>query len=84
MNRVNSRNDFGHDDSTINIVMAINIIIIIAGVDEEYCRPLQHSARCVFCSALLKDFLRAWCLQEKFFSRLEKNFYRYDSLPARY
>jgi len=23
MNRVNSRNDFGHDDGTINIVMAI-------------------------------------------------------------
>jgi len=30
MNRVNSRNDFGHDDSTINIVMAIIIIIIIS------------------------------------------------------
>jgi len=29
MNRVNSRNDSGHDDSTINIVMAIIIIIII-------------------------------------------------------
>jgi len=29
MNRVNSRNDFGHDDSTINIVMASIIIIII-------------------------------------------------------
>jgi len=29
MNRVNSRNGFGHDDSTINIVMAIIIIIII-------------------------------------------------------
>jgi len=29
MNRVNSCNDFGHDDSTINIVMAIIIIIII-------------------------------------------------------
>jgi len=29
MNRVNSRNDFGHDDSTINIAMAIIIIIII-------------------------------------------------------
>ena len=29
MNRVNSRNDFGHDDSTINIVMAIIIIICI-------------------------------------------------------
>ena len=27
MNRVNSLNDFGHDDSTINIVMAIIIII---------------------------------------------------------
>ena len=27
MNRVNSRNDFAHDDSTINIVMAIIIII---------------------------------------------------------
>ena len=26
MNRVNSRNDFGHDDSTINIVVAISII----------------------------------------------------------
>jgi len=29
MNRVNSRNDVGHDDSTMNIVMAIIIIIII-------------------------------------------------------
>jgi len=29
MNRVNSCNDFGHDDSTINIVIAIIIIIII-------------------------------------------------------
>ena len=27
MNRVNSRNDFGHDDSTINIVMAIIILL---------------------------------------------------------
>jgi len=26
---VNSRNDIGHDDSTINIVMAIIIIIVI-------------------------------------------------------
>jgi len=29
MNRVNSRNDFGHDDSTINTVVFIIIIIII-------------------------------------------------------
>jgi len=28
MNRVNSRNNFGHDDSTINTVMAIIIIIL--------------------------------------------------------
>jgi len=32
MNRVNSRDDFGHDDSTINIVMAIIIIIITSAV----------------------------------------------------
>jgi len=29
MNRVNSRNDLSHDDSTINIVMVIIIIIIL-------------------------------------------------------
>ena len=29
VNRVNSRIDFGHDDSTINIVVAVIIIIII-------------------------------------------------------
>jgi len=29
MNGGNSRNDFGHNDSTMNIVMAIIIIIII-------------------------------------------------------
>jgi len=28
MNRENSRNDFGHDDSTIKIVMVIIIMII--------------------------------------------------------
>jgi len=39
MNRVNSRNEFGHDDSTTNIVMAIIIIIIIMGRMEArgYC-----------------------------------------------
>jgi len=30
MNRVNSRNDFGHDDSTINIVMVIIIMVATA------------------------------------------------------
>ena len=34
MNRVNSRSNFGHDDSTIDIVMAI-IIIIITGLLKE-------------------------------------------------
>jgi len=29
MNRVNSRNDLGHDDITLNIVVVIIIIIII-------------------------------------------------------
>ena len=35
MNRVNFRNDFGHDDSTINIVMAI--IIIYTGIGARHC-----------------------------------------------
>ena len=30
MNRVNSRNDLGHDDNTINIVLVIIIIIILS------------------------------------------------------
>ena len=34
MNRVNSCIDFGHDDSTINIVIVVIIIIIITVV---YC-----------------------------------------------
>jgi len=29
MNRVNSRNDFGYDGSTVNIVVVIIIIIIL-------------------------------------------------------
>ena len=32
MNRVNSRNDFGHDGSTINIVMAIIIILLLLSI----------------------------------------------------
>jgi len=31
MNRMNSHNDFGHDDSTINIVAVIIIIITLDG-----------------------------------------------------
>jgi len=41
MNRVNSRNDFVHDDSTINIVMAIIIIIII--IIDVHCRMCSGS-----------------------------------------
>jgi len=29
MNRVNFRNDFGHDDSTINIVMDILLLLLL-------------------------------------------------------
>ena len=37
MNRVNSRNDFGHDDSTINIVVIIIVVVInqLAEVEES-------------------------------------------------
>jgi len=37
MNRVNSRNDFGHDDSTINIV----VVIIVAIIVIIFCLPAQ-------------------------------------------
>ena len=30
MNPVNSRNDFGHNDSTINIVVVVTVIIMVA------------------------------------------------------
>jgi len=33
MNRVNSRNDFGHDDSTINIVVVIIIVYLFIYYD---------------------------------------------------
>ena len=40
MNRMNSRNDFGLDDCTINIVMAIIIIIIITTLrSRAICSP---------------------------------------------
>jgi len=42
MNRVNSRNDFGHDDSTINIVMAIIIIINTRKYSAILAKPGSH------------------------------------------
>ena len=35
MNRVNSRNDLGHDNSSINIVVVIIIILIITGMERR-------------------------------------------------
>ena len=46
MNRVNSRDDFGHDDSTINIVMAIIIIIIIKQASQRRNLPVTASWAC--------------------------------------
>ena len=34
MNRVNSRNDFGHDDSIINIVVVIIIFFYTLGIND--------------------------------------------------
>jgi len=45
MNQVNSRNDFGHDDSTIDVVMAI-IIIIIINIQHTM---IVHTARSRLC-----------------------------------
>ena len=43
MNRMNSRDDFGHDDSTINIVVAI--IIIIQNTDDGRCFQVARKKR---------------------------------------
>ena len=40
---VNSHNDFGHDDSTINIVVAIIITIIIINVTERDFSSVGHT-----------------------------------------
>ena len=46
MNRVNSRNDSGHDDSTMNIVVnVIVIVIIIAPVRYD---TIRYDTRCYF------------------------------------
>jgi len=39
MNRVNSRNDFGHDDSSTNVVVVI--IIIFLAHQHKACRQLK-------------------------------------------
>jgi len=49
MNRVNSRNDFGHDASTINIVMAIIIIIMALRMHSVACL-LQHIKTSISCT----------------------------------
>jgi len=48
MNWVNSRNDFGHDDSTINIVVAIIIIIIAVPIVRYYHLMAHTSANKVY------------------------------------
>ena len=51
MNRVNSRNDFGHDDSTTNIVMAIIIV----------CKPTHRSRQITMPAPQHSVFLQAGC-----------------------
>ena len=65
MNRVNSRNDFGHDDSTMNIVVAISIIfkfkkiilqvVKISGVKNNSTQAITRR------SAIAKGPRNAWC-----------------------
>ena len=47
---MNSRNDFGHDDSTINIVMAITIIITLTGPSSMVSSHvhIRYDMRCYF------------------------------------
>ena len=64
MNRVNSRNDFGHNDSTINIVMAIIIIIIIIITRERRYGPSRlrvNDDDDEICRRLVVDLLFVCC-----------------------
>ena len=56
MNRENSRNDFGHDDSTINIVMVIIIMIII--LDPQF----QGNENITLCNTKSTKIKLEWTL----------------------
>ena len=60
LNRLNSRNDLDHDDSTINIVV-INIIIIFAyfRTIDTCCSNIPY---CTFCTLTVYIFLSAFSL----------------------
>ena len=46
MNRMNSRNDFGHDDSTINIVVVIIIITFLTPVlNSQGMKKLRYAIK---------------------------------------
>jgi len=72
MNRVNCRNDFGHDDSTINNVMAIIIIIIIISYGPVSVCPSVRYYESAFCRNEWTDIARSlhrghpWCVERKF------------------
>jgi len=78
MNRVNSRSDIGHDDSTINIVMAIIIIIIII-VEKCYQFPAPISAesnlgveKCLSVRELISAIRCSWQCSRKRVQQLKK------------
>jgi len=59
MNQVNSRNDFGHDDSTIYIVMVIIVTIIISALMLLVGRQEGHPA-CKKLSGEVLTWLSVW------------------------
>ena len=69
-NRVNSHNDFGHDDNTVNIVTVIIVIIITTGDTHPYPAALNqtvyievitcHITRRHLCSANQLAIPRFW------------------------
>jgi len=45
MNRVNFRNDFGHDDGTINIVVVIIIIFLTPVLNSQAMKKLRCNTK---------------------------------------
>jgi len=55
MNRLNSRNDFGHDDSTTNVVVVIISVVNKDLTFKAKAKDLTHKAKDLTLKAKAKD-----------------------------
>jgi len=56
MNRVNSHNDLGHDDSTLTIIVVVIIVIIIIFSDLKQLEIMVHNILEILASKGMHNF----------------------------